>query len=193
MIRVGGERRTMSEPFGTVAAPSAIQTARLHLRPPVEGDAAAIAEVANDWELASRLARLPHPYRVEDAHWFIANIVPVEIVWAIQRRADRVLMGIIGLTPGRPGQAELGYWLGRRYWGSGFMTEAASHVVAYGFELLRLQVLTTSWFKESPASGRVLEKLGFQQVRYGERLSSVSEEPRPAVEMKLEFPTPVEV
>jgi RimJ/RimL family protein N-acetyltransferase len=155
----------------------------------VDEDARFIADLANDWELASRLARLPHPYGLEDARWFLANIVPVETVWAIQSRADDVLMGFVGLTPGGPGQAELGYWLGRKYWGQGFMTEAASPVVAYGFDHLGLQVLTAGWFQDNPTSGRVLQKVGFQPVGYGERSSSVSEKPRPTMEMKLERPT----
>jgi RimJ/RimL family protein N-acetyltransferase len=173
-----------------IAPPSIIGTARLILRPPVAADAEAIAEVANDWEVASRLGRLPHPYGVEDARWFLENIVPGEIVWAIQNRSENVLMGLAGLTPGGPGQAELGYWLGRGYWGAGFMTEAAGPVVAYGFEHLGLQMLTASWFRENPASGRVLEKVGFQRVGHGERSSGVSEEPRPTVEMKMEPPRP---
>jgi RimJ/RimL family protein N-acetyltransferase len=39
-----------------------LDTARLHLRPPVEQDADAIISIAGDWEVARRLARIPHKW-----------------------------------------------------------------------------------------------------------------------------------
>lgn len=181
----------MSELLAFIAPPDTIETVRLRLRPPVAADADAVAAIANDRELADRLARLPHPYDVDDARWFLANIVPVETVWAIRRRFDEVLIGLIGFTPGSSGQAELGYWLGGHFWGEGFMTEATRAVVAYGFDELKLSVQTASWFEDNPASGRVLEKLGFEQVDIGERSSGVSGQLRRTVEMRLARPGPL--
>jgi RimJ/RimL family protein N-acetyltransferase len=46
-------------------------TERLHLRCPVEADAAAIIAIVGDWEVARRLGRVPHPYTPEDFRFFM--------------------------------------------------------------------------------------------------------------------------
>ena len=73
------------------------------------------------------------------------------------------LCGAIGLviTPAHE-RAELGYWVGVPYRGQGFATEAASAVMAFGFEKLRLSRIHASHFAGNPASQRVLEKIGMQ-------------------------------
>ena len=70
---------------------------RLVLRAPRKEDAGAIAALANDWEVARRLTRLPHPYTLEDAVFFLEEIVPKELVWIIESPAE--LLGVAGLTP----------------------------------------------------------------------------------------------
>lgn len=146
----------------TVSAAPTLHTARLRLRRPYEGDIDAIVRLADDWEVASRLGRLPHPYTHDDARFFLEEIVPAEWAWAIEDAASGALLGMVGLTPGEDGtSAELGYWLGREHWGRGFATEAAGAVVRYAREGLRLATLTSAHFTDNPASGRVLGKLGF--------------------------------
>ena len=61
-----------------------MDTARLHLRPPVEQDAAAIISIAGDWEVARRLARVLHPYTDTDVRFFLDHVVPNEPTWARQ-------------------------------------------------------------------------------------------------------------
>ena len=56
-----------------------LHTTRFSLRKPVEKDIPAIVSIAGDWEVASRLARMPHPYSEENAHFFLAEIVPHEL------------------------------------------------------------------------------------------------------------------
>jgi RimJ/RimL family protein N-acetyltransferase len=55
---------------------------------------------------------------------------------------------------------ELGYWLGRPYWGHGFATEGAGRVARYAFEELDEPVLWASYHHDNRASGHVLAKLG---------------------------------
>jgi [ribosomal protein S5]-alanine N-acetyltransferase len=66
---------------------------------------------------------------------------------------------------------EFGYWLGRRYWGRGYATEAARRALAFAFTELNAERLTAGWFHDNPASGRVLEKLGFVADGMDERVS----------------------
>jgi RimJ/RimL family protein N-acetyltransferase len=54
----------------------------------------------------------------------------------------------------------MGYWIARPYWGQGFATEAA-HALIDIARTLKLPRLEASHFVDNPASGRVLEKLGF--------------------------------
>lgn len=58
--------------------------------------------------------------------------------------------------------AEIGYWLGEAHWGRGYMTEALRAIVAYAFHTLAYHRLEAGHFGWNPASGRVLEKAGFQ-------------------------------
>jgi RimJ/RimL family protein N-acetyltransferase len=57
--------------------------------------------------------------------------------------------------------AELGYWIGRPYWGLGFATEASRAVVEIA-KTIGHKKLVASHFTDNPASGKVLRKLGFQ-------------------------------
>jgi len=58
--------------------------------------------------------------------------------------------------------AEIGYWVGREYWGRGYATEAVSLLVQYAFEMLGLEKLWARVYEPNRASIAVLEKNGFQ-------------------------------
>lgn len=83
---------------------------------------------------------------------------------AVELRAERTLIGTVSLfhfhTPSR--RAELGYALGRPYWGAGYMHEALQALLQYAFESLELNRLEADIDPLNLASARVLERLGFQ-------------------------------
>lgn len=142
-----------------------IATERLTLRRPNVDDIDQIVRIVGDWEVARRLSRIPHPYRVADAHFFLEQIVPVEWVWAITLTGSNPLIGVVGLTPSETAdRAELGYWLSPDHWGRGIVTEAANAILTFGFERSNLSLITSGYFQDNAASGRVLEKLGFRDV-----------------------------
>jgi len=60
-------------------------------------------------------------------------------------------------------RAELGYWIGRPWWGNGFATEAARAVVGQAFAGLGLARVFAHHFVSNPASGRVMQKIGMRQ------------------------------
>ena len=66
--------------------------------------------------------------------------------------------------PGRTqeGEFELGYWVARPWWGRGIATEAGRALIANARDSLRLKRLVAGHFTDNPASGRVLQKLGFR-------------------------------
>ena len=146
-----------------------LATKRLVLRRPSHGDVDAIVDTVGRWEVARRLARVPHPYGPADARIFLDHVVPAEWVWAITRQGSTTLVGVVGLTPAADANsAELGYWLSPDHWGQGIATEAAGAVVTFGFEALGHPVLTSGYFEDNPASGRVLRKLRF--IETGRRM-----------------------
>jgi RimJ/RimL family protein N-acetyltransferase len=142
-----------------------LDTARLHLRPPVEQDAAAIIAIAGDWEVARRLARVPHPYTAADIRFFLSHVVANEPTWAILCRQTSRLLGIMSLAPAPDGRsAELGCYIARDHWGRGIATEAALAITRVGFESFGFFKLTSGYHADNPASGRVLAKFGFTIV-----------------------------
>jgi RimJ/RimL family protein N-acetyltransferase len=77
------------------------------------------------------------------------------------RRRDATLLGAVGLRFEQAyAWAELGYWIGVRYWNKGYCTEAAQAVIDYAFAERGLNRVHARHFASNPASGRVMAKLG---------------------------------
>ncbi len=83
--------------------------------------------------------------------------------WSITRREDDAMLGHVSLFSfsEQNRRAEIGYGLLRRYWGQGFMHEALSAVIDYGFGALGLRRLEADIDPRNAASLRALERLGF--------------------------------
>jgi RimJ/RimL family protein N-acetyltransferase len=165
-----------------------LDTDSLVLRRPNENDIGAIISGVGNWEVACCLARVPHPYGEEDARFFLEHVVPKEWTWAITLKGSDKLIGAVGLAPEDSGNtAELGYWLAQSYWGRGIATAAASAVVSFGLDQLRLPFIKSGYFVENPTSGRVLQKLGFVETARATRVClAMDREDVPSVEMRLE-------
>jgi RimJ/RimL family protein N-acetyltransferase len=139
-----------------------MQTARLRLRSVVDGDASRIAVLAGDWDVASMTGRIPYPYSDVAALQWINGVEENEKVFGIEHDAE--LIGICGFTAEPNGDAELGYWVGKPYWGQGFATEAARTVMDYGFRKAGIRRFVCKHLTGNPASARVIQKLGFRYV-----------------------------
>ena len=148
-------------PTGQERGSAVLATGRLFLRAPRREDSAAIAHLANDIRVAGNTARLPHPYRVEDAEEFIAAASRQEAQALFAITLERTLIGVCGLDPREDGP-EIGYWLGVEYWGQGYATEAARALIDHAFGQLGYEALAAGARVSNPASRRVLEKCGFQ-------------------------------
>ncbi len=143
-----------------------IETPRLVLRPFEPADAAVIQPLLDDSEVAANLLRTPFPYTRQDAEdWVVLSRRRIEsgegLPLAVERREASGVIGCVGLdlAPAHR-RAELGYWIGRPYWGRGYATEAGLALVAHGFEALNLNRIHAGYYHWNPASRRVLEKLG---------------------------------
>jgi len=139
------------------------RTDRLLLRPGWAEDAPALARAIADEQIVRNLATAPWPYALKDAEAFLASPRdPVMPSFLITERTDGEprIVGSCGLGRRPSGAVELGYWIARPHWGQGFATEAARALIEIA-RALKLPRLEGSHFVDNPASGRVLEKLGF--------------------------------
>ncbi len=149
-----------------------LETARLWLRWPQASDAAVLAALAGDWEVARLTANIPHPYRIDDAERFIVdsrlgNALGRHLRLVMTLKAgDREAIGAVCLQPSPEG-ANLGYWLGKPYWGQGLAREAAGAMVDAFFRVTPASALGAAALRENAASQALLKRVGFQPVGQG--------------------------
>lgn len=141
-------------------------TPRLVLRPAWIEEAPELQAAIAHEAVVTKLSRVPWPYRLEDAEWFLSQpsdgAEPRFQIYERMPGAAPRLVGGIGIDRHGPnGGPELGYWLTPDAWGRGLVTEAGRAVVAMARGSLRLPMLHSGHFVDNPASGAVLRKLGF--------------------------------
>jgi ribosomal-protein-alanine N-acetyltransferase len=143
---------------------SKLETERLLLRSFRNADAEEFARLSGDWAVASMTSDIPYPFSPAQA---VGWLRPVrgEVRFGIEREGR--LIGGVGFYRRRSGVAELGFWLGRPWWGHGYATEAGRAVVRLGFANPRLPAFSSAHFTDNRASARVLAKLGFEPVGRG--------------------------
>lgn len=145
--------------------PAHVLTAqRLALRPPALDDAPTLAQLANDYDVAKMTARMPYPYALSDAQGFVQRTLqgadPSARAFVIE--AEGAPAGLLGFYV-EQGQRlpEVGYWLGRPYWGRGYATEALERALVWASDEWGRRAVRTGHFDDNDASGRVLTKAGF--------------------------------
>jgi len=142
------------------------RTDRLLLRPGWAEDAPALAQAIGDELIVRNLAVVPWPYSLRDAEAFLAAprdpLLPSLLIFE-RTGSEPSLVGSCGLGRRASGAVELGYWIARPHWGQGFATEAGRALLDIA-KALGLKRLEASHFLDNPASGRVLEKLGFRST-----------------------------
>ena len=142
-----------------------IETERLLLRPPQAADISHFMPLLTEFDVSRNMSRVPHPYTEDDGCAFVVRAAYDRatgraFTFSLVRKQDGTYVGMCGVHPDRG--FELGYWIGKPYWGVGYATEAASRVVLFAFDELGAEAVVASWFGDNPASGRVLAKLGFR-------------------------------
>ena len=153
-------------PEHVLASPVALR--RLSL-----SDAARVQLLAGEREVAEMTGLIPHPYPGGAAEEFIdmqarAWDAGKEYSYAIAA-SDELLLGVVSLRPAGIERENLGYWIGRPYWGRGYASAALRAMIALGFSLLEVEKLTASHLARNPASGRVMDKCGMRLLETGKR------------------------
>lgn len=129
-----------------------------------EGDTEPLLSILNNQEVIKYLSsKIPAPYTLEDAKWWISTGSRMGIVKAIDLNGS--LIGCIGVEKGEfeyQRSAEIGYWIAKDYWRQGIATQAIKEMTSLIFNTTDVVRLFASIFSENIASMRVLSKCGFE-------------------------------
>ena len=168
-----------------------IETNRLVLRPLEPADAEPVAAYLNDVEIARWLVRVPHPFTIEDAADFInqccttASLGTATTLGIIMRGHDSaVIRGVVALhsLDTRP---EIGFWLGRPFWGNGLMSEAVDATLTWAYASLDVDAIIAGAFQGNIASLTIQARQGFEIVGMSRRPSLIEDQLLDHVDTRL--------
>jgi len=142
-----------------------IETERLILRDWKVEDVDDLYDYAKNPNVGPHGGWKPHESKTESLEIMQTLFINKYDSWAIVYKENGRVIGSIGyeLDTKRPETKckELGYAMGEDYWGKGIMTEAAKAVIRYGFDELKLDMISIYRNPQNTRSGRVIEKCGF--------------------------------
>lgn len=165
-----------------------LKTERLLLRPLTVNDVEALTLLANNWNVARMLSRMPFPYSRDMAEdWIgrqpVTRAEGTEYVYGIE--LDGHFIGTCGVQKHADDTNEIGYWVGEPWWNKGFATEAARAVTDEAVSCFGAATMISGHFAENHASGRVLTKLGFRYTGEEHRWCEARQEKVHCLTMKL--------
>lgn len=144
-----------------------LKTERLILRPWCESDAESLFEYAKEMEVGPIAGWPPHKSK-EESLFVIQNVLNGAECYAICEKENNIAIGSVELKlnghtdmTNRDDECELGYWLGKPFWGRGYMPEAVRELLRHGFEDLGMTVIWCGYYDGNLKSKRVQEKVGF--------------------------------
>jgi len=147
-----------------------LHTERLKLRQTEARDATAFSRLASDFDVARQTGSIPFPFPLLSAEFKIMSFHAgkrrgLAHPYAITLKGSDEMIGVTDLFK-RDQQSlwEIGYWIGRPFWGQGYMTEACEALLAEANRTLGPEDRVAGAFTDNPGSSRVLEKLGFERT-----------------------------
>ena len=143
-----------------------LETKRLLLRPWQESDAENLYEYAKDPDVGPPAGWPPHT-SIENSRQIIRDFLSAPETYAVCLKEGKPI-GSIGLKlkghtdmTDREDECELGYWIGKPYWGQGLIPEAAEALLCHAFLTLKVSTVWCGYYEGNEKSRRVQEKLGF--------------------------------
>ena len=141
------------------------KTKRLILRPWQEADAESLCEYAKD-PAVGPAAGWPVHTSVENSRSIIRQVLSAPETYAVCLNGKAI--GSVGLKKkgstdmtDREDECELGYWIGKPFWGQGLIPEAARALLRRAFQELGMRAVWCGYYDGNEKSRRVQEKLGF--------------------------------
>lgn len=144
-----------------------LESRRLVLRPWRAADAESLFQYASDPAVGPAAGWPPHQ-NLEESRSVIANVLSAAECYAICEAGSDTAIGAVELQlfghsdkAKAADECELGCWLGRPFWGRGYMPEAAERLIRRAFEELGCRKIWAGYFEGNEQSKRMQEKLGF--------------------------------
>jgi 8-oxo-dGTP diphosphatase len=167
----------MTDAVPEAAGFAPLRTERFTLRALRAGDAPALHRLVNDWEVAKMLARVPFPYpRGLAEEWIASTVLQMAdaSAWHLaitgEEGGQEMLVGCVGITREPNGvRAELGYWVGRRFWGHGAGAEAAGRMLRWALANLPIERVVASTLADNARSAGLLRRIGFRETGTGQQ------------------------
>ena len=145
-----------------------LKTERLLLRRWEDSDAENLYEYAKDPDVGPIAGWPPHQ-SVDESRNVIRNVFQGKEAYAICLKTDEKAIGAIELKlnghtdmTDRDDECELGYWLGKPFWGQGIMPEAVKEILRHAFEEIGMTKVWAGYYEGNSKSKRVQEKAGFR-------------------------------
>ena len=142
-----------------------LKTKRLILRPWCEEDAEQLYKYAQDPEVGP-MAGWPVHTSVDNSREIIRKVLSAPETYAVCLKEDGKPIGSVGFHRNdlarRDDEYELGYWIGKPFWGLGLIPEASQEMLRHAFEDLKMQTVWCGYYDGNIKSRRVQEKLGFK-------------------------------
>lgn len=145
-----------------------IETERLILRPWQEEDAEALYRYAREPSIGQAAGWPPHT-SVNNSREVIRTVFAAPETYAVVLKGSNEPIGCCGLLFAdsmphaglKSDEAEIGYWIGKPYWGQGFIPEAVTALLDRCFKELKLSAIWLVYYDGNHPSRRVAEKCGF--------------------------------
>lgn len=143
-----------------------LETERLILRPWLEDDAEELYKYASDPDVGPPAGWPPHT-SVDNSREIIRNVLSRQETYAVCLK-EGTPIGSIGLhlnghtdMTERDDECELGYWIGKPFWGQGLIPEASRELLRHAFEQLGMRAVWCGYYDGNEKSRKVQTKLGF--------------------------------
>jgi ribosomal-protein-alanine N-acetyltransferase len=148
-----------------------LSTKRLIIREIEKSDLKEIVVNIGDIKVSRFLSVVPYPYRIKDAKFFLSYCTKsrrakprktYDLVIAL--KPENKVIGGIGLmkVDAFNGTAEIGYWLGQKYWHNGIMSEAVAAMLDFAFRKLKLRRIDLHASTLNAGSNAIARKFGFK-------------------------------
>lgn len=142
-----------------------LETKRLILRPWSKSDAEDLYKYAKDPDVGP-VAGWPVHTSVDNSRDIIEKALLAPETYAVCLKETGKPIGSVGFKHGsfakNDDEYELGYWIGKEFWGQGLIPEASLEMLRHGFEDLGLNKVWCGYYDGNSKSRRVQEKLGFK-------------------------------
>ena len=156
-----------------------IKTERLTIKKIKKTDKKQLVDLIGDFRVSKTLSNVPYPYTDKDAEYWLNDAKNSK--FKLNIFLDNILIGGVGLRNMDIDYYELGYWIGFKYWGKGYATEACYGLLNYVKKNTAFKNLKAYVYKENIASSNVLKKIGFRQTGEGKIFSLSKQENIPCI------------